>query len=116
MKKKNKFYQVETEMVMFVFHHTYEMDHELFLHKFYFLILILLMINQMYHPKIKRRIQKKIKRIEKLIFTDIEKSSIPSITKSRLTDVKPHAKNSILNEIAKKQKDDCIRCTIDTPF
>jgi hypothetical protein len=43
------------------------------------------------------------KQIEKLIFTEILKSSIPSITKSRLTDVKPHAKNSIWNETAKKK-------------
>jgi hypothetical protein len=53
LKKKRRFYQVEIEMVMFVFHHTYEMDHELFLHTLYFLVLILLMINRMYHPKSK---------------------------------------------------------------
>jgi len=61
------------------------------------------------------RILKK-KQIEKLIFTEILKSSIPSITKSRLTDVKPHAKNSIWNETAKKKIDNRIRRGINTPF
>ncbi len=64
------------------------MDHELFLHIFYFLLLRLLMINQMYLPKSKRDNKR---RNGKIIFTEILKSSIPSITKSRLTDVKPHA-------------------------
>jgi hypothetical protein len=46
------------------------------------------MINQMYLPKSKRDNKR---RNGKIIFTEILKSSIPSITKSRLTDVKPHA-------------------------
>jgi hypothetical protein len=61
MNSIEKFYQVEIEMVMFVFHRTYEMDHELFLHIFYCLVIILLMINQMYHPKSKGENKRKFK-------------------------------------------------------